>query len=336
MFAITRMTKKNFDHLMAQLGPTSRLLIGAAFRLGYTVDSYGYLSVCRVSKKNKSILMRGGCLPLNSYSAAKIADNKYLTHSLFELEGIPTPHSIHLERSEGHHQGFDLSGVHYPVVLKPSKGTIKGNGVITNISNATQLKQYIKTAFRRYNTLLVEEYYGGLQDYRVLVLDGKVIGVLKRIPAYVVGDGVHTLRQLIRKKNAIRKQSLDIVMGSIKIDDDLLQTLIQKKLTFASIPKKGAHIQLKNVCNFGSGGEVEDVTERICKENIDMAVRAAKALDLRLVGLDFLCTDIAKPIKKTRGVVLEANEEPDLTMHYYPPEGKKRKIAEQIVHAMFT
>lgn len=335
MFSITRVTSSNIDHVLTQVGPMTRFLLSAAFSLGYTVDSIDDLHICRISKKGKSVLIKGACLPLNNFIAAEIANNKYITHALFELSNIPTPHSVLIKRSQISQQAEQLAHISFPVVLKPAKDTVKGHGVVTNIATKAQLDRYIKSAFKKYGSLLIEEYYSGLQDYRVLVLDNKIIGVLKRIPAYVVGDGIQTIQQLIRTKNTLRKQSTTITMGTIHVDDELTNTLRQKKLTLKSIPKRGEHVQVKNVCNFGSGGEVEDVTDQICKENKQLAIQAAKVLDLRFVGLDFLCTDIRKPVIKTTGVILEANEEPDFVMHYYPENGQKRKIAEKIIEALF-
>ncbi|PIW36698.1 MAG: hypothetical protein COW24_04000 [Candidatus Kerfeldbacteria bacterium CG15_BIG_FIL_POST_REV_8_21_14_020_45_12] len=333
--SLIRITKDNAQSLLGNLRPLSRLLAEEALDLKYRVDVYEDLNIFRVSCGRQSHFIRGAITSLNNYVGADIADHKFYTNSILRDAGIPVPRSVRIQKKSFAKGDWSVSGLRAPLVVKPTYGTLKGLGVVTNISGQRDLMRYLKKGFQTYSSILVEEFHQDLNDYRVLVLDNKVIGVLHRIPAYVVGDGVSNIGALIREKNEKRKQVHEIKLGPISIDAELKNKLKSQRLNMRSIPSADRRVMLKNVCNFGAGGEVHDVTDKISKANVELALRICKVMNLRLAGLDFLCTDISKSVRHTDGVVLELNQHPDFAMHHFPQEGKARNVSRQIVRAMF-
>lgn len=332
----TIVTKKNFEEVKGQFNPISGLYLEAAYSLGAKVVAYPHINTFKIQKDAKWYFFQGAATPLDQYSHGKIADDKYRTNLLLAEAGVPVSQSVVIRKQDFEDNNWDVSSLRFPVVAKPLAGTVKGNGVITNIKTKKELERILADKFQRRKRVLVEEFQEDLIDYRVLALDGKVIGVLERKAAYVIGDGAHTIRELIGLKNRERKAFPHAKLGKIAVNGkELLRKLASQRLSLDSIPKKNAYVRLKNVCNLGAGGEVVDVTDAICKENKDIARKAAKALNLRLAGFDFLCNDIGKPIDKTGGVVIEVNQHPDIAMHHFPQAGKSRNVTKKIIKAFY-
>lgn len=331
-----RVTQSTAEERLSSLPPLTRLLANAAVELGYKVYAYPGKRFFRVTHNRKThhfTLMR---TPLNDYSAATISDNKHYTNLVLYSHGIPVPYSEKMYRQEYEETGFDLSNFHFPVVVKPASGTIRGKSVSVNVQTERHAQRLLKAGFGRYVKMLVEEYYEGQQDYRLLVLDNKVIAATHRIPAHIVGDGRSSVKWLIHQKNEQRELvSEHADFSPIKYDAEMRQMLKSQRLRMNSIPAKGRYIQLKQVPNLGAGGEAHDVTDKVHPENKKIAVKAAKALGLRLAGLDFLATDIRKPITKTGGVILEVNQHPGIMAHHFPHKGEPRNVAKQIMKAVF-
>jgi cyanophycin synthetase len=332
-----RVTPKTARRSLRHLRPLLRLLAEAAVEAGYQVWRYSDSNLITVRHRGQVHHMNGVRLPINNYAAALVADNKLHTSAILHAAGIPVAKSLQLTRTTFQAGRWNVRGLRFPLVVKPVSGTIKGQGIITDVRDERALRRTLREGFRSYPKLLVEEYYGGLNDFRVLVLDGKVIGVLHRIPAYVVGDGRSTLRQLITAKNAARARFRPITLGPIEIDTELRNVLRRSRLRLTSTPRHGVRVQLKNVCNLGAGGEVHDVTEQIHPKNVHLAIRATRELDLRLAGLDFLCSDISRPFgNRNTGVILEINQHPDFGMHHFPQAGAARPVAAAIMKAVFS
>lgn len=330
-------SKRNAAELIDSLMPVSRLLAWEAFRLGYDISLYQGRSMFRVSDGMRFFDIAGTLLPFNSMSAYKISENKFYTNMILAGAGIPVPSFTQVKEKMFRSNLWSMAGVRFPVVVKPAAGTYKGVGVITNIRDKKTLVRHLRDSFKKHKgSMLVEEYHKYEHDYRVLVLDGKVIAVTRRIPAYVIGDGNSTIRTLIEKKNQTRKQFEPIPLSPIEIDTELRSHLQSQRLTLRTRPKEGHYIKLKNVSNFGAGGEAENVTNKICKANKDLAVKAARLMNLRFAGIDILCSDIGKSITRTGGVIVELNARPGFYTHLYPTIGRPNNVACKVIRALFS
>lgn len=330
------LSKENYSAHIPERLPGTRVLVEAALEHADAVYLYPETSIFRIESGDKSWVIPNIYLPLCPYSAAELCDRKNYTKTVLDHHGIPTPQGIEVHKKDFEESAIDFSAVQFPVVIKPMEQSLKGDGIVTDIQNEEDLSQYLENAFRTYSKMLVEEYYGGLLDYRVLVLDGKVIDVLWRVRPYVIGDGEKTIRTLIEIKNAERKAETRLKLGPILIDEELKNKLNQAAIDIDSIPKKDERVQLKNVCNFGAGGEVVEVTNDICTENIELMAQVTKTLGMRFAGIDVLAEDISKPVSSTRGVILEVNERPDIPMHYFAERQNECTIADQVIKAIIS
>ena len=330
-----KVTEENKEELFSSLFTINGLLARAAYDLGLPVSVYEGANMFQVKIGRHSIPIKSIQTPLDTYAATAIANNKFYNNTVWQAAEIPVAPFTRIYKKDFKKGNWDIDGLSFPLVIKPNHGTVKGNGVITDIRTPKRLEKLLTKAFEDYSYMLVEEYATGLKDYRVLVLNNQVLGVLERVPAFVIGNGVDTIDTLIDKKNKRREKRSAEGLGPIKVNRELHRTIKKQGFTIDSgIPKKRQRVQLKNVCNLGAGGEVHDVTDRIHPDNVKLAIKACKAIDLNLAGLDFLCENIAKPLDDQRGHLIEANPNPDIAMHQFPQSGESRDIAIQVMKAI--
>jgi cyanophycin synthetase len=269
----------------------------------------------------------------NSKISCNLALSKYLTYQVLESAKLPTPRFTKINRLKQ----IEQIKIPRPWVIKPANQT-KGRDVFLKIKNIQELKKIARHLLKKYRYLMIEEFVKG-NDYRLLVLDNKLIGAVKRIPAQIKGDGVHNIRQLIEisntKERRIKAKKLSPFLKRIKIDLAMKKYLAQKNLKLSSIPKKDKIIRVRQNANFSTGGETEDVTNLIHTENIKIAHKTIKALGLKLCGIDIITKDISQPIEKNKGKIIEINGIPSLWIHHFPNHGQGRNAAGQIIDYLF-
>ena len=185
-------------------------------------------------------------------------------------------------------------------------------------------------------SIIVERYYKG-NDYRVLVVNGKVVAVAQRVPAHVVGNGRSTLVELVEETNRDPRRGTghENMLTRIEIDRQSIDLLEQQGYRLDSIPKSGQICYLKATANLSTGGIAIDRTDEIHPENIWIAERAAQIIGLDIAGIDITAPDISRPLREVDGVIVEVNAAPGLRMHIQPNEGKPRNVAAPIVDMLF-
>jgi cyanophycin synthetase len=223
----------------------------------------------------------------------------------------------------------------YPVVLKPRDGN-QGKGVSVNINSDSELRGAYETASKYSRDVIVEKYIRG-KDYRVLVIGDSVAAVSQRIPPFIIGDGVSTIKELVDAENRNPKRGFDHErqLTQIVIDDISRAYLIRRNLTEDSVLQNGEKLYLRENANLSTGGTAKDCTDIIHPLNIELAVRAARLIGLDVAGVDITTPDISKPIAETGGVIIEINAAPGIRMHLYPAEGKPRNVAKAIVDMLY-
>ena len=277
---------------------------------------------------------RSGETPFNCNSSSSLASNKYCTNKMLEAAGLPMPKADAFSKNEFKKTETDQFNHYFkfPLVVKPTNGSSLGKDVLCNITTMDQLKTYMNKCFQRHKFLTVEEFHPNLNSYRVLVFYNKVIGVVQRYPAQVIGDGIHSIQALIDLSNIIRKELKKTTsLGPIKVDEEMQIRLKELGLTLDTIPKDKEIVVLRYTCNSTRGGTMASLGKKICKENARLICNAAKILNLNLVGFDVLCEDILIPIEKSRGVIIEANHAPDVTIHEHPLMGTKNRVTQRML-----
>jgi cyanophycin synthetase len=209
-----------------------------------------------------------------SLVSVDIAGNKSQTKQLLDDSGIPVPRGVVVRSAD--QAVSEARRLRYPLVTKPLDGN-HGRGVTIGIKSEEQLRFGFEEALREAKTrdIIVEQFFEG-NDHRILVIDGKLIAVAERIPAHVVGDGVHTVQQLIDEvnKDPRRGAGHEKVMTRIKVDAHVREYLERSGLTVESVPEPGQTVMLRATANLSTGGTAVDRTNEIHPDNAEIARRA--------------------------------------------------------------
>ncbi|MGL5633698.1 MAG: cyanophycin synthetase [Sarcina sp.] len=261
-----------------------------------------------------------------------IASDKLLTKNILEANSLPVARGARVTNTIELLK--EASDIGYPLVLKPQFGS-KGAGVYVNINNEKELLRNFVDLKNKTEDIIIEEFVDG-RDYRVCVVDYKVVAVAHRTPPYVVGDGKKTIKELIDILNSDsrRGDGHEKPLTKIKLDEELDNYLKRKKLSINSIVELDEKVSLRENANISTGGFSEDCTEIISKENIEICERAAKAIGLDICGIDIATNNIEKSLNEY-GVIIEVNAAPGIRMHEFPTIGEKRDVASSILKTMY-
>ena len=265
--------------------------------------------------------------------AVEIASDKQLTKSLLEKVAVPVPDGrVVSSASEAWEAAVDLG---FPVVVKPFDGN-QGKGVSVGLRTEEEVRRAYEIVGELGRKALVERFVPG-KDYRLLVINGKMVAASERRPAQVVADGLHSIRQLVEMVNMDprRGSGHGAALTRIKTDSAAELTLRKQGLTWESIPPAGTIANLRDNSNISTGGTAVDVTSDVHPDNARMAVLAALAVGLDVAGIDVVCENIRVPLSEQSGGVVEVNAAPGLRMHLYPSEGKLQPVAEALVDMLF-
>lgn len=262
-----------------------------------------------------------------------LASNKDYARRLFGALGLPVPKYERVYRKEDAIAAAERIG--YPVVVKPNRSKM-GNAVSVGMRTPQQVREAYERTRGFGRSVLVEEYVHGA-DYRMLVINGKLEAAARRVPAHVVGDGTHTVAELVRQANRDPRRAAgqDGSWTKIELDDQTDRLLAERHYRRDSIAYQGEIVYLKRVANTSAGGTAIDVTDQIHPENREIAERAAKAIGLDIAGVDLLVQDIKQPMRDQGGVICEINSRPGLRKHLWPAEGQPRDVIAPILDMLF-
>ncbi|MNK98066.1 Cyanophycin synthetase [compost metagenome] len=225
----------------------------------------------------------------------------------------------------------------YPVVIKPVDGR-QGKGVVTNLQNLEHLEaayDYVTQEHGGYTKFIIERYYAG-EDYRMLIVDGKLVAASLRLPPSVTGDGVLTIRQLIEAENENPLRGEDHEKPMSKIPMELAECCLAKReRCLDEVPANGEVIRVIGNANLSTGGSAIDVTDQVHPSYTHLAVLAAQTIGLDIAGIDIISPDVTVPYQEGQAVILEVNAAPGIRMHLYPSEGISRDAGGAIVDYLF-
>jgi cyanophycin synthetase len=254
---------------------------------------------------------------LDPESALDLAAEKGTIHARLTGAGIPVPH--HLEFGHRNLTGAleFLERAPGAVVVKPGSGSGGGWGLASNVRTPAQLARAVLNASRYSDTILLEHQAEGTL-HRVLVLDGQVIGVVRRRSPTVEGDGRSTVRALIAAENRRRLDAGgEAGLWPLRIDLDCLFTLEARGQSLDSVPAAGEVVTVKHVTNENRLEDNDTVREPLGPDLQAECARAAELVGLRLAGIDAILRETSTAMAKSGGVVLEVNGAPGLSHHYH-------------------
>ena len=285
-----------------RLGPSTGSIIAEAESRGIPWMRLNKYSLCQLGYGENQRRIQATVTSQTSSIGVEIACDKEDTKDLLEQAEIPVPKGEIIKSEEGLESA--LKRIEFPIVIKPIDGN-HGRGITTNITTKENAIIAFHAAKNVSRSVIVEKYITG-DDYRMLVINYKLVAAAKRTPARVIGDGTSTIEKLVEEVNKHPKRGYghEKVLTYIKIDDLTLTLLKNKNLTPQSVLKKGEIVNLKDTANLSTGGTSEDVTDLVHPYNVFMCERIARIIGLDICGIDIMTSSISEPIPDTKGAVL--------------------------------
>lgn len=265
--------------------------------------------------------------------AVDIACDKEETKRMLELASIPVASGGICVDEEDLEEVIKKIG--YPIVIKPLDGN-HGKGASINVKkweDAVTGLAYAKNYSRR---VIVEKFITGF-DFRVLIIDHKLVAAAKREPAHVKGNGTQTIQQLIDETNQDPRRGYghENVLTQIDVDRDTLDLLEKLGYTLETVPNRGEIVYLKSTANLSTGGTSVDVTDMMHPENIFLCERISRVIGLDVCGIDIMAENLTQPLKENGGCILEVNAAPGFRMHLAPSEGLPRNVAAPVIDMLY-
>lgn len=252
---------------------------------------------------------------LTPHTSATLITNKRAVNYFLAQQGIPVVEQWVISSEQ---DAINLANkLNFPVVIKPIDGH-GSKGVFTHLMNNSALIQAYRKTRQLTQAVLLEKHIHG-KDYRLLVLRGKLIWAIERIPAGVHGDGIHTISELVEINN--QRQQAFFPLLHIKITEEAITYLHEQGLELTSIIEKDRFVPLNRSANISMGGTPVAVFDKVHPDNAQLMEAVATLLRLDLVGIDFITTDISRSYREVGGCILEVNVQPQLgkitTAHIY-------------------
>ena len=267
--------------------------------------------------------------------AVDVASDKDLTGRLLSAAGLPVPKAESIRTAD---QAVAVAKrIGYPVVCKPLDGN-HGRGVCLDLQNEDDVREAFPIAQdqSRRGWVIVETFVTG-KDYRCLVIDGKIAAIAERVPAHVVGDGTHTIAELVDETNADPRRGVghEKVLTRIKVDEAAIALVKEQGYAMDAVPPSGELVKLTLTGNMSTGGISIDRTFEAHPENVEIAEEAARVIGLDIAGIDFICPDITEPVREAGGAICEVNAAPGFRMHTHPTIGDPQFISKSVVDMLF-
>ncbi len=315
------------------LGPSTRAIVQAAERRGIPWERAGEDSLVRFGYGVHRRSIRAALTSATGAIGVDVARDKDLTKEVLREAFVPVPQGAVVRTEDEAVAAFEELGG--PVVVKPLDGN-QGRGVTVGVTAPEEARAAFRCAAEHAGRVLVEEQLVG-QDYRVLVVGGRLVAASERSPSHVVGDGTRTIAALTDAVNADprRGEGHEKPLTRIVVDDGVRACLRKQGWSLDDVPPAGTRLLLCGSANLSKGGTARDVTDEVHPEVRAVCERAARAVGLDVCGIDLVAEDITRPLRAGRGGVVEVNASPGLRMHLYPSEGRGRAVGEAIVDLLY-
>jgi len=315
------------------LGPSTMSLVKAAEHAGVPWMRLNKYSLIQFGHGRYQQRIQATVTSRTPHIAVELASDKEETNKILAGLGLPVPKQELVQREDEAVRAAERIG--YPVVVKPYNAN-HGRGVSLHLTESSQVRIAFQQAAQHSRSVVVESFITGF-DHRMLVVDGKLIAVSLREPGHVVGDGVHTIEELVADVNGDPRRGIghEKVLTRIEFDHQAETLLAKRGYARHTVPPAGEKVYLRSTGNLSTGGTAKDVTDIVHPDNVEMAVRAVRAIGLDVGGVDFLCEDISKSHKEAGGAICEINAAPGFRMHMAPSEGAPRDVAKPVMDMLF-
>lgn len=309
---------------------STQLLMREAYLRGYEIDILDRKqNIIKIVAPKKEILVKQATQTDKDTLMSFLAmENKYVTQVLLKEKGLAHTHAQLFDDAKSAVEKYPLF-LNRKIVIKPNHANY-GEGIFFIEPNSKEeFKKAVMAIEKRRDQILIEPFFQG-EEFRFLVIDNKVVGIVKRIPAHVVGDGIHTIRELIEIKNK-RNKSNALCYKSLELSITVRANLQKQNLNPQSILKEGQTAWLRFNSNVSTGGEPLDFTEKVHPDFKKIALLATKAVNVKICGVDMLIKDAQKKPTEGEYVIIELNHNPALFIHRYSLNGKKRYVEKPLL-----
>ncbi|MDN3557467.1 acylphosphatase [Halomonas maura] len=324
--------------LMLPLGTMdakSHLMERECLRQGFNVLRTGK-GVFTADKGDQRFYFKLSRSPLVSVDAIALCTHKEATREFLAPLGFPVPRGRMFPSGDHDNAMRYANLIGYPVVVKPATG-VRGIGVVPNIRSDEELRSafhVLESSKLGHDDFIVEKHIFG-EDYRIMVIGGKVRAATLRAPASVTGDGKHTIAELILIKNRYRQNIPHLKSRPIVYTESTQYQLDKLGYTLHSVPRLGERINLSGSCNLSQGGDSVNVHHEMHPSIIKVAEDAVKAVPgLDYCGIDFLIEDHRKPVGETDIGICELNAHAAIGTACYPMFGEPVNVPRQAIEAI--
>ena len=315
------------------LGPSTASLVRAAEQRGIPWLRLNDHSLVQLGHGKYQQRIQATVTSKTSHIAVELASDKEETNQILSALGLPVPRQELVGNEDGAvRAAARLGGL---VVTKPYNGN-HGRGITIGVIEPEAVREGFRAAHEHSRSVIVETFQAG-DDHRLLVVNGELVAATRRTPGHVVGDGQHSVAELVEDVNQDPRRGIghEKVLTRLALDREAELMMARKDYTAASVPPEGEIVYLRSTANLSTGGTATDVTDIIHPDNVDMAVRAVRAIGLDVGGVDFLTPNIAESHKTVGGAICEINAAPGFRMHVAPSEGTARDVAGPVIDMLF-
>jgi cyanophycin synthetase len=315
------------------LGPSTAALVRAAEQRGIPWLRLNDQSLVQLAHGKYQQRIQATVTGRTPHIAVELASDKEETNKILAGLGLPVPQQELVQSETQAVRAARRMG--FPVVTKPYNGN-HGRGISIRLTTEAEVAHGFAVAREHSRSVIVETFLEG-EDHRLLVVNGELVAATRRTPGHVVGDGEHTVAQLIDIVNQDPRRGVghEKVLTRLELDAQAHRMLERAGLNAESVPAQGETVHLRSTANLSTGGTATDVTDVIHPDNREMAERAVRAIGLDVGGVDFLSKDITESYRKIGGGICEVNAAPGFRMHVAPSEGLPRDVATPVIDMLF-
>jgi cyanophycin synthetase len=318
-----------------ELGPSTASLVMAAEERDIPWQRLNEYSLVQFGHGKYQQRIQATITSKTPHIAVEISCDKEDTHNLLKDLGLPVPQQrVVYSESQAVRAARRIG---FPVVVKPLDAN-HGRGVSINLNADEQVSVAYEKALEnaRGRSVLVESYIEGF-DHRMLVVNGELVAVAKRVPGHVVGDGKQTIEQLVEEVNQDPRRGIghEKVLTRLELDHQAERLMAKAGFDQNTVLPAAEIFFLRSTANLSTGGTSIDMTDVVHPDNREMAERAVQSVGLDVGGVDFLTADITRSYKEVGGAIVEVNAAPGFRMHVAPSEGEPRDVSGKVMDMLF-
>jgi cyanophycin synthetase len=316
-----------------RLGPSTGSIVEEAISRDIPWIRLNKQSLVQLGYGKNQVRIRATMTEKTSSIAVDLAGNKDETKRILQEQAIPVAKGMTIVSAIEVKEAIRKVG--FPLVFKPLDGN-HGRGATINVKTEEEAISAFEHAARISRRVIVEKFITGY-DFRVLVIDNKMVAAALRVPAHVKGNGELSIQQLIDLENTDPRRGYghENVLTHISVDRDTMDLLNKLTYTLETVPARDEIVYLKSTANLSTGGTSIDVTDQVHPENIFICERISRVIGLDICGIDIMAQNLTEPLSENGGVILEVNAAPGFRMHIAPSEGLPRNVAGAVVDMLY-